>query len=96
MAAEVTFTIDWQVWVPIGIAALSLIFSIRQARRSSKRDCVADLEKKVDRALKALDECEDNLKQCGHEKDELRREKYALLERIAGASQSAPAPSSDG
>ena len=91
---EIAFTIpEWQVWVPILIAAFSLIFSFRQMRRTSNRDTLKDMESRIDRAMKALTECESNLKQCGHEKDELRREKFALLEQIA--SMAKPAPPSD-
>ena len=80
---ELLSSIDWQFWIPVGIAAASLILTIRTSRKANKRQDMLDLEKKVDRAAKALNECESNLKQCGHEKDELRREKFALLEQIA-------------
>lgn len=83
MSAEISFTLDWTVWVPSLIAAASLAVSVWQMRKSAKRNTIADLEKKIDRACKALDECEDNLQACGREKDELRREKFALLEQIA-------------
>ena len=80
---EISFIIDWGVWIPITIAAVSLILTVRQMRKKSGRDGIDSLETKIDRAHRALKECESNLKQCGHEKDELRREKFALLEQIA-------------
>jgi hypothetical protein len=44
---------------------------------------MADVEIKIDRAYNALKECEENLRACGREKDELRREKYALLQQVS-------------
>ena len=89
MAAHELFaSVDWQFWVPVAIAAASLILSFRQMRRSAKRDKIATLESAIDRASTALDECEENLKHCGHEKDELRREKMALLEQVARMAKS--------
>lgn len=85
---EISFIIDWGVWLPVAIAAISLILTVRQMRKKSGRDGIDSLEKKIDRAHRALNECESNLKQCGHEKDELRREKFALLEQIAGMAKS--------
>jgi hypothetical protein len=85
---EISFIIDWGVWLPVAIAAVSLILTVRQMRKKSGRDGIDSLEKKIDRAHRALTECESNLKQCGHEKDELRREKFALLEQIAGMAKS--------
>ena len=85
---EFLATVDWQFWIPVGIAAASLLLTFRQMRRSSKRNCISDLEKKIDRADAALNDCETRLKQCGHEKDELRREKFALLEQIARMAKS--------
>lgn len=83
MATEVAFTLDFQVWIPILIAAASLVLSFRQMRRANGRDSILELEKKIDRSIQALAECESNLKQCGREKDELRREKFELLQQIA-------------
>jgi TATA-binding protein-associated factor Taf7 len=85
---EVSFIIDWSVWVPIAIAMGSLALTVYQMRKKAGRDSIDDVDKKIDRALKALKECEANLKQCGHEKDELRREKFSLLEQIAGMVRS--------
>ncbi len=81
--SEISFIIDWGVWIPISIAASSIILTLYQMRKKSKRVDIASLEGKIDRAHDALKECEDNLNHCGHEKDELRREKFALLEQIA-------------
>lgn len=81
--SEISFIINWGVWIPISIAAASLALTIYQMRKKSKRADITCLEGKIDRALRALKECEDNLNHCGHEKDELRREKFALLEQIA-------------
>jgi len=90
MATEILATVDWQFWIPVGIAAASLILTFRQMRRSAKREVVTDLEKKIERAKHMLEECEKRerdserqLQQCGHEKDELRREKVALLAQVA-------------
>jgi hypothetical protein len=52
-------------------------------RKKTTIDDLGSLETTIDRAHKALTECETNLKRCGHEKDELRREKFTLLEQIA-------------
>ena len=82
-AHELLATVDWQFWVPVAIAAASLLLTFRQMRRSARRDTMSSLESKIDRANAALDDCEERLRQCGHEKDELRREKFALLEQVA-------------
>ena len=81
--SEISFVIDWSLWIPIVIASVSLAVTIYQIRKKSSRSDIASLEKKIDRARETLKECEDNLNHCGHEKDELRREKFALLEQIA-------------
>ncbi len=81
--SEISFVIDWGVWIPIAIAALSLFITFYHMRKRSTRADITSLEKKIDRARETLKECEDNLNHCGHEKDELRREKFALLEQIA-------------
>jgi len=52
-------------------------------RKKTVIDDLGSLETTIDRAHRALKECETNLKRCGHEKDELRREKFTLLEQIA-------------
>lgn len=82
-AHEIFAALDWQFWIPVGIAAASLALTWRQSKKSARREVIADLEKKIDSATEALSDCESNLKQCGHEKDELRREKFALLQQIA-------------
>jgi len=81
--SEISFIIDWGVWLPIALASLSLALTFYHLRKKSTRADIAALEKKIDRARETLKECEDNLSHCGHEKDELRREKFALLEQIA-------------
>ena len=81
--SEISFVIDWGVWIPIAIAVLSLAITFYHMRKRSTRADIASLEKKIDLARDTLKECEDNLNHCGHEKDELRREKFALLEQIA-------------
>ncbi len=83
MSSEISFIIDWSLWVPIGIAAASLCLSLYQMRKKNGKDDLGSLETTIDRAAKALKECESNLVRCGHEKDELRREKFSLLEQIA-------------
>lgn len=95
-AHEVLTALDWQFWIPVGIAAASLFLTFRQSRKSAKREVIADLEKKIDGATEALSDCEANLKQCGHEKDELRREKFALLEQIASMAKPAAKPADQG
>lgn len=83
MASEISFIIEWSVWIPIGIAVASLALTLYQMRNKSGQDDMDSVEKTIDRAHHALKECERNLKQCGREKDEFRREKFALLEQIA-------------
>jgi len=83
MSSQVSFIIDWSVWIPIGIAVASLALTLYQMSKKTASDDMDSVEKTIDRAHQALEECEANLKQCGHEKDELRREKFALLEQIA-------------
>lgn len=83
MSTQVSFLVDWSVWIPIGIAVASLALTVYQMRNKSASDDMDDVEKTIDRAHHALKECETNLKQCGREKDELRREKFTLLEQIA-------------
>jgi hypothetical protein len=87
MASQITFIIDWSVWIPIGIALASLALTVYQMRKKTGLDNMDSLEKTIDRAHHALKTCEVNLKQCGREKDELRREKFALLEQIARMSR---------
>ena len=83
MATEVSFAIDWGVWIPIGIAAVSLALTVYQMRKKGTKDNMVSLESTIDRAHSALKECEVNLKQCGREKDELRRENIALQAQVA-------------
>jgi len=83
VAQEISFTLDWSTWIPIVIAALSLALTTWQMRRKSKHQDLAVFEQKIDRAIKLLKECEENLKHRGRENDALRREKFALLEQIA-------------
>lgn len=95
---EISLTIDWGVWIPTAIAMMALFLNVVQMRRKSNRDSMDDMERRIDVAKKALAECEANLIQCGREKDELRREKFALLEQIARMSNpsgSTPTSSSD-
>jgi len=80
---EISFIVDWSLWIPIGIAVASLALTLYQMRKKSGRDSMNSLEQTIDRAHSALKECERKLERCGHEKDELRREKFALLEQIA-------------
>jgi len=84
---EISIIIDWSVWIPIGIAVASLVLTVYQMRKRSGRDSMSATEKTIDRAHAALKECERKLERCGHEKDELRREKFALLEQVARLSQ---------
>jgi hypothetical protein len=49
---------------------------------------MADTEKKIDRAYKALKDCEVNYQRCGHEKDELRRENVELYKQVASMAKS--------
>lgn len=83
MASEFSFVIDWSIWIPIGIAVISLAMTVFQMRKKTGLDSMNSLESTIDRAHRALKECETNLRQCGREKDELRREKFTLLEQIA-------------
>ena len=83
MSSQVSFIIDWSVWIPIGIAVASLALTVYQMSKKSESDDMDSVERTIDRAHHALEECETNLKRCGHEKDELRREKFTLLEQIA-------------
>ena len=80
---SVTFNFDWNVWVPVVIASLSLLVSWLQMNRQAKRHTLLDVEAKIDKAADALGECEDRLRHYERENDALRREKYALLEQIA-------------
>ena len=96
-ATEVSFTIDWGVVLPIVISGLALFLSAWRAKRAGKRDDMDDMEKRIDKAAKALQDCEDNLKQCGREKDELRRENLEYLQQIARLSApTAPTGQDDG
>ena len=88
MSSEVSFIIDWSVWIPIGIAVASLALTLYQMSKKNASDDMDSVEKTIDRAHHALKECETNLQRCGHEKDELRREKFALLEQIARMTRS--------
>jgi septal ring factor EnvC (AmiA/AmiB activator) len=94
--SEISFIIDWGVWIPVAIAATSLILTFYSMRKRSTRADIAELEKKIDRARETLKECEDNLNHCGHEKDELRREKFALLEQIAAITKPRPPEDNNG
>ena len=90
MSSEISLVIDWSVWIPIGIAVASLALTLYQMNKKSGQDDMDSVEKTIDRAHHALKECETNLKQCGHEKDELRREKFTLLEQIARMTRMDP------
>ena len=94
-AQQISFTIDWGVWIPITIALLALFMNFLQMRKKNSRDSMHDMEKRIDEANDALKECERNLVQCGREKDELRREKFALLEQIASMAKPKARDSSD-
>jgi cytochrome oxidase assembly protein ShyY1 len=83
VAQEISFTLDWSTWVPIVIAAASLALTTWQMRRKNNQKDLQIFEQKIDRAIKLLKECEENLKHRGRENDALRREKFALLEQIA-------------
>ena len=83
MSQEINFTLDWSTWIPIVISAFALILTTWQMRRKNYHQDMADTEKRIDRAIKLLKECEENLKHRGRENDALRREKFALLEQIA-------------
>ncbi len=84
---EISFIIDWSVWIPISIAVASLVLTVYQMRKKSGRNSMASLEKTIDRAHSALRECQRKLERCGHEKDELRREKLMLLEQVSRLSR---------
>jgi ElaB/YqjD/DUF883 family membrane-anchored ribosome-binding protein len=84
---EISFIIDWSVWIPIGIAVASLVLTVHQMRKKSGRNSMDSLEKTIDRAHCALKECQRKLERCGHEKDELRREKLMLLEQVSRLSR---------
>ena len=77
----------WTIWIPIAVAAVSLLLSAYQFVNKSKLNDIARLEKNIDRAQRTIDSLEAKLDQCKHDKDELRREKYALLEQLAMKGQ---------
>jgi hypothetical protein len=81
-ATEISFTLEWITWMPIVIAAVSLVLTFRNMHRSKNRDSLADLERRIDRANKLASECETKLERCEHEKNELRNEKYVLMQRL--------------
>lgn len=78
--------INWKFWLPVLIACLSLFLSYLQYKKNSSRSLLMNWENQLERATSELEKCEENLRQCGREKDELRREKYALMEHIARIS----------
>lgn len=80
---EISLTIDWTVWVPIVVSILALVITVRNQKNRASRQIVMDVEQKIEQAHSALKECEENLKVVYREKDELRRDKVALLEQIA-------------
>jgi 5-bromo-4-chloroindolyl phosphate hydrolysis protein len=87
-AQEISFVIDWSVWVPITIAVIALASNLYQIIKNSGRNRIAKTERTIERARKTLDECETNLTRCGHEKDELRRENVELLKQVAAMAKS--------
>ena len=80
---EISFIVDWSVWTPILISGAAFLLTTYQFLKKSGKDKMSDVEKKVDRAHASLKDCESNLKRCGYEKDELRRENVELLRRVA-------------
>lgn len=80
---EISLTIEWSVWLPIIISAISLLITLRSMKKRASREKIVDVEQKVEKALRMLKECEEEVKAIGREKDELRREKFELLERLA-------------
>lgn len=84
---EISLTIEWSVWLPIIISGVSLLITVRSMRKRASREKIVDVEQKVDKALKMLKDCEEEVKAIGREKDELRREKFELLERLAKISR---------
>jgi len=85
---EISFSIEWSVWVPILISVVSLYLTVRSMQKRANREKAEDVEAKIDKAHTALKECEENLRACGREKDELRRDKLVLLEHIARLTKS--------
>ena len=83
MAQEISFTLDWSTWIPIVVAATSLALTTWQMRKQGNRQDLQNFEKKIDKAIALLKECEENLKHRGRENDALRREKFVLLEQLA-------------
>ena len=87
---ELLFVIDWNLWATIIaslFAAISLVLSIRQMRRKRKRECVSDLEKTIDKSTHAIEKMEDEIRAIGREKDDLRRDKFELLQQIANLTK---------
>jgi hypothetical protein len=69
--------------ITIIISAVALGITVYNTMKNNKRNAAADYEAKIVAAAHALKECNEQLIQCGREKDELRREKFTLLEQIA-------------
>ena len=87
---ELSFLADWNLWATVIatiFAALSLVLSIRQMRRKRKRECVNDLEKTIDKSTHTIEKLEDEVRAIGREKDDLRRDKFELLQQIANLTK---------
>jgi hypothetical protein len=83
MAIEIAFTVEWQIWIPVCISLVSLLMSIRSSNSTSRRATARDIGRQIDRSIVTLAKCEENLQQCGREKDELRRENIELMYKLA-------------
>jgi len=79
-------TINYKFWLPFIVAIMSLLISFLQFRRNRSRSRLTEWEVKLERANEELQKCEDNLRLSGREKEELRKEKYALMEHITRLS----------
>jgi len=87
---EILFVVDWNLWATVIasiIAGISLVLSIRQIRRKRKRDCVNDLENTIDKSTHAIEKLEEEVRAIGREKDDLRRDKFELLQQIANLTK---------
>lgn len=75
--------INWGDWIPIIVSIVALVVTVLGHRNKAKRNELDDLKEKIKVAEEETEKAKTRLKDSEQETQILRRDKYALLERIA-------------
>lgn len=76
-------SINWGNWIPIIVSIIALVVTVLGHKRKAKRYELDDLREKIKVAEGETEKVKKELGNCEQENQILRRDKYALLERIA-------------